>query len=67
MAPIDAADRQHRRAPMSIRRVIGKRGQHGDRHADDAEEIAAARGQRVRQTLERQDEEDAGDEVAERD
>ena len=36
-------------------------------HADDAEQVAAPRRQRVRQALERQDEEDAGDQVEQRD
>ena len=36
---------------------------HGDHHADDAEAVAATRRQRMRETFEREDEEDAGDEI----
>ena len=42
-------------------------GQHGDRHADHAEQVAADRGGRVAQALQRLDEADAGDQVQQRD
>ena len=57
------------RAPSarSTRWVIVSVDDDGDGHAEDAEAIAAPSGERMGQTLERQDEEDAGDEVRERD
>ena len=43
-----------------------QRGDHRDRHADHAEQVAAAGGLRIGQAAQRQDEQDAGDEIAER-
>ena len=45
--------------------LAGDRQRRDDRHrhAGNAEQVAAARGQRMRQAFEREDEEDAGDEV----
>jgi hypothetical protein len=39
------------------------RGQHGDRHADDAEQVAAARRLGVGQATQAEDEEDGGADV----
>src|SRR5260221_543646 len=44
----------------------GERDQHRDRHADDAEEIAAPRRHRRGEAFQCQDEKDAGDEIPER-
>ena len=42
-----------------------QRGQDGDRHADHAHQVALTARGRVRQAAQRQDEQDAGDEVEE--
>ena len=47
----------------SDRRPIGERGEHGDRHADHAVEVAFARRRGMRQATQRQNEKDAGDEI----
>src|SRR5690606_9688825 len=65
----DAADRHAECDPEVAERGCAElreqreRRQHGDRHADHAEGVAAPRGGRVRQSLERLDEADRGDEV----
>ena len=45
------------------RRREGQRGQDGERHAGHAEEVALPRRGRMREPAQRQDEEDAGDEI----
>ena len=55
-------------ADVTRRRVDErKRDDHGDRHADDAEQVAAARRRRVRQALQREDEADRRDQIPEGD
>ena len=48
------------------RRMRAERGEHGDRHADHAEQVALPAGLRARQPAQRQDEQDAGDEIEQR-
>ena len=62
----DAAD-DHRPGQRLLRRRHGQRREHGNRHADHAEIIALPRGLRRRQPAQRQDEQDAGDEIEQRD
>ena len=60
----DAEHDEAERAPA--RRGDEQRRHDGDRHADHAEIVALPRCLRVRQAAQRQDEEDAGDEVEQR-
>ena len=62
----DAAD-DHRPGQRRLGPRHGKRGEHGDGHAGHAEIIAPARGLGRRQPAQRQDEQDAGDEIEQRD
>ena len=49
------------------RRMRAKRRQHGDGHADHAEQVAAPAGIRARQAAQRQNEQDAGNQIEQRD
>jgi hypothetical protein len=68
-----AADQQAEQHVAEAERRAGElddqeRGRdHGDRHADHAEQVAADRGGRVRQALQGLDEADAGHEIQQRD
>src|SRR5262249_23254039 len=63
----DEADQDHEARRDAGRRHGQKRGQDGNRHADHPEDIAAARRCGMRQTFQREDEQDAGDKIEERD
>ncbi len=58
----DTEDHQDPAEPIG-RRMRGQRGAHGDDHAGHTEEIALAAGRRAGQPAQRQDEEDARDEI----
>ena len=62
----DAAD-NHRPGQRLLRRRHGKRGEHGNGHAGHAEIIPPPRGLGRRQPAQRQNEQDAGDEIEQRD
>ena len=62
----DAADHQPP-GQRACRRVRGERGQHGDGHADHAEIVAAPAGVGRGQSAQRLDEQDAGDQIEQRD
>ena len=59
------SDHQHPSASAG-RRMRRQRRHDRDRHADHAEQIAAPAGLRARQPAQRQDEQDAGDEIEQR-
>jgi hypothetical protein len=64
-----AADQQRTDDPRDAGRAHARaehRGQHGQGHADHAEQVAAARGFRVGQATQAQDEEDGGAQVGDR-
>ena len=62
----DAAQHQAPGQP-AFRRMRAERGQHGDGHADHAEIVAAPAGVRARQPAQRLDEQNAGDQIEQRD
>ena len=62
----DTAD-DHRPGQRVGRPRHGKRGEHGNGHAGHAEIVALPRGLRRRQPAQRQNEQDAGDEIKQRD
>ena len=62
----DAAD-DHRPGQRLLGRRHGQRGEHGNGHAGHAEIVAPPRGLGRRQPAQRQDEQNAGDEIEQRD
>ena len=61
----DADDHQHP-GGEARRRMSGERRRDRNRHADHAEQIAAPAGLGMRQAAQRQDEQDAGDQIGQR-
>jgi hypothetical protein len=67
-APAQRQPEHHQRPGKEPGRPVrGERDHHRDQHADHAEDIAEAARFRVRQPAQRQDEQDAGDEIEQRD
>ena len=65
-ADSDAADHKSP-GKRTRRRMRAERRQHGDGHADHAEQVAALARIRARQAAQRQNEQDAGDQIEQRD